>query len=166
MRFIDAIFLISIIYRYMIFINKYHWKYEDKKCWFRVRFGSFLMKILLAHGITPKKLERCDEQMNITIGFSADNVIFKMGIIILASQIVISVFLQNTLCKTWKNITLIHIDRKYRFEYRWTNIDLSDIGNMDMQYYLWTYQWLSARLQHLIASWRYCSLALSHRYAR
>ena len=66
-----------MIYRYTIYISiKYRWKYGDKKSWFRVR----LVKIHQAN-----IFEKCGEQVNITIGFSVDNVILKMGIIILAN---------------------------------------------------------------------------------
>ena len=40
----------------------------------------------------PKCWERCGEQVNITIEFNVDNAIFKMGVIILASQSVLAVF--------------------------------------------------------------------------
>ena len=51
------------------------------------------MKIHLTNGMTPKMLEKYGEQVNITIGFNVDNVIFKIGIIILASHSVLAVFL-------------------------------------------------------------------------
>ena len=83
-------------------------------------------------------LENCGEQVNITIGLIVNNIIFKMGIIIVASQkCVRSIFLQNILCKTWKIwYWYISMGRilEYQYVYQWTNIDLSDIGSIDMQH--------------------------------
>ena len=86
-----------------IYINKISFKIWRKKCWFRGRFVLFLAKIHSANAMTPELLEKCGEQVNITIGFNVDNVIFKMGIIILASQSVLAVFICKIVCaKTWK----------------------------------------------------------------
>ena len=46
----------------------------------------------------PKMLEKCGEQVNVTIGFNVDNVIFIMGFIILASQSVSAMFFCKLLC--------------------------------------------------------------------
>ena len=48
--------------------------------------------------MTPKTLGKCGQQVNITIRFNIDCVIFKMGIIILASQSVLAVFFCKILC--------------------------------------------------------------------
>ena len=77
---------------------KYRWKCEDTKCWFGVRFVIFLLEIHLTNGMTPKTLEKCGEEVNITIGFNVDSVIFKMGIIIVASQSVLAYFYCKILC--------------------------------------------------------------------
>ena len=50
-------------------------------------------------------LEKCDEQVNITIRFNVDNVIFKMGIIILASQSVLAIFFCKYFVQNLKKIT-------------------------------------------------------------
>ena len=50
---------------------------KSKKCWSGVKFVLFLVKIHLANGMTPEILEKCGEQVNITIGFNVDNVISK-----------------------------------------------------------------------------------------
>ena len=71
---------------------------KTKKRWFGIKFVLFLAKIHLANGMTPKMLEKCSEQVNITIEFNVDIVIFKMGIIILASQSVLAVFFCKILC--------------------------------------------------------------------
>ena len=53
--------------------------------------------------MTTKMLEKYGEQVNMTIWFNVDN-LYKMGIIILASQSVLAVFFyKNTLCKAWKH---------------------------------------------------------------
>ena len=70
---------------------------KTKKCWFGVRFVLLLVNIHLANGMTPKMLEKCGQEVNITIGFSVDNVIFKMGIIILASQSASAIFFYKIL---------------------------------------------------------------------
>ena len=62
----------------------------------------YLTKIHLANGVTPKMLKKCGEQGNITI--NVDNVIFKMGNIILAIRSVLAVFFCKILCaKSEKN---------------------------------------------------------------
>ena len=59
----------------------------------------FLAKIRLANGMTPKVLEKCGERVIVTIGFNVVNVIFRIGIIILESQRVLTVFFwKNTFC--------------------------------------------------------------------
>ena len=65
-------------------------------------------------------LEKCGEQVNVTIWFNVDNV-YKMEIIISASQSVLAVFFdKNTLCKAWKNMASIYIQvsvGKYRSQW-------------------------------------------------
>ena len=81
-------------------------------------------------------LPKCDEQVNITIGFNVDNVYYcyiQNGNY--HSGKFKCVFMQNTFCKTWKTlpryISMWRI-QKYRYENRWTNIYLGDIGSIDM----------------------------------
>ena len=85
-------------------------------------------------------LEICGDQVNITIGFNVDNIIFKMGIIILESQSVLVFFCKILCAKPEKHYIDIYIYAyiyinismgrvsKYRYEYWWTDIDLSDIA--------------------------------------
>ena len=57
--------------------------------------------------MTPKMLEKCSEQMNITIGFNVDNIIFKLEIIIIASQSVLAVvFFAKYFVQTLKNMSI------------------------------------------------------------
>ena len=51
-----------------------------------IRFVLFLAMINLANGMIPKMLGNCGEKVNIASAPNVDNVIFKMGIIILPSQ--------------------------------------------------------------------------------
>ena len=44
---------------------------------------AILAKIHLANGVNPQMMENCGEHINITIGLNVNNVILKMGIIIL-----------------------------------------------------------------------------------
>ena len=74
--------------------------------------------------------------MNITIGFNADDVIFKMRILILASQRVLAVFFYKIFSakpekKPNKNMASMEKISKYRCKYLWKNIELIDI---DMQH--------------------------------
>ena len=97
MRFIDMIYIVLIIYQCTIHINKISLKIW-RKCWFGVRFVLFLAKIHLANDMTAKMLEKYGEQVNIIIGFNVNEVIFNVGIIILACQSVLAVFFCKILC--------------------------------------------------------------------
>ena len=82
-------------------------------------------------------LTKCGEQMNMQYHFNVDNAIFKIGIIILASQSVLAVFfLQNTLCKPEEHD--INIDVKDMEVSIRVTVDKyrSQIGIIDMQHYL------------------------------
>ena len=78
---------------------------------------------------------KCGEQVNITIGFSVDDVIFKMGIIILASQSVLAVSFYKILCAKPEKKHGIDIYRWGRYQsIDATNVDLIDIASIDMQH--------------------------------
>ena len=77
-----------------------------------MRFVLFLAKIQLTNGMTPKMLEECGEQVNITIGFSVDNVIFRTGIIMIANQSVLAMFRWKILCAKPEKHDIDYIDGK------------------------------------------------------
>ena len=58
----------------------------------------FLAKIHLKNGVITKMFGNYGERVNITMGLNVDDAIFKMGIIILASQSVLAVFFCKMLC--------------------------------------------------------------------
>ena len=103
-----------------------------------------LDKINLANGVIPKMSEKTwANRWLLTIGFNVDDVILKVGMIILANQCVLALFvLQTALWKPEKHDIDIYIYismgriLEYRYGYRWTNIDLNDndIGSIDSQY--------------------------------
>ena len=72
-------------------------------------------------------LEKCGEQVNVTIGFNVDNAIFIMGFIILASQSVSAVFFCKILCaKPEKHDIHIYLQEGYQ------SIDMSIRGQISI----------------------------------
>ena len=106
-----------------------------------------LAKSHLANGLIPKMFEKnFVEQVNITIGFNKDDVILKVGMIILAKQCVNIICATNNFVETWETWyrhthIYIYIDGKnirvsMGVSVDKTNIDLNDIGRIDRQYQL------------------------------
>ena len=131
-------------------INKISLKIWRKKCWFGVRFVLFLVKIHLADSMWW-----AGEYMYMYY----HSIIFKMGIIFLASQSVLVVFFCKTLCaKSKKNDIDIHIciyiDRKDIKASIWVSVDI-----YRYQWYRW-YQYAANNLANNV----HCKTINNHNF--